>query len=393
MKHKISLMLLTLYLASSLVVAQVDQATGTLTNDTTQARLRLGHFVLVAPNVDFYVNGQIAVNGGQEQVNIPAGYANGYMFLDPGTYSIAVVPTGETIEAAVISLLEVELVKGHRYTLAMIEQAEDSSIKLLLIDETEAELGAGASPNDSVLITVNNLLGANTIDSKWDGQPLGESVPYGGFGAAVQSSGFHAFAVTATGTRKGRLIDDNASLNVPGKTSLQVYTGQWPYPGYWETITTPGTSNLNIIDFLQGFSQQDLNIAGAALSFDTFLAALETSGLSEQLATGTYFVLPPTDEAFAALPKDQLDALLADPKALDDVLRNHIIEAYVPRGSAAKTPGGTVDRSFTTLLGQPLHIGDGFIVNGTIVGDFPSFYVANGTQVHPITKVLLPPSQ
>src|SRR5689334_5495983 len=41
-------------------------------NDATQARLRLGPFVVGGPNMDLFVNGAVAVNGGQAQVNIPA---------------------------------------------------------------------------------------------------------------------------------------------------------------------------------------------------------------------------------------------------------------------------------------------------------------------------------
>jgi uncharacterized surface protein with fasciclin (FAS1) repeats len=47
---------------------------------------------------------------------------------------------------------------------------------------------------------------------------------------------------------------------------------------------------------------------------------------------GPYVVFPPTDEAFADLPKNQLDALMADPKVLADVLRYHIVEGFYPRG-------------------------------------------------------------
>jgi len=41
------------------------------------------------------------------------------------------------------------------------------------------------------------------------------------------------------------------------------------------------------------------------------LAAIKTAGLTDMLVTGgPYLVLAPTDEAFAALPKETRDALL-----------------------------------------------------------------------------------
>src|SRR5690349_8919509 len=41
-------------------------------NDATQGRLRLALFVFGGPNVDLFVNGTIAVNGGMAQANLHA---------------------------------------------------------------------------------------------------------------------------------------------------------------------------------------------------------------------------------------------------------------------------------------------------------------------------------
>jgi hypothetical protein len=72
---------------------------------------------------------------------------------------------------------------------------------------------------------------------------------------------------------------------------------------------------------------------------DTFLAIVETAGLTEELTNGgPYLVLAPIDLAFATLAAPQREALLSDPKVVGDFVRNHVIEAYVPRGSLAKTP-------------------------------------------------------
>jgi uncharacterized surface protein with fasciclin (FAS1) repeats len=65
------------------------------------------------------------------------------------------------------------------------------------------------------------------------------------------------------------------------------------------------------------------------------------------------------DSAFAALPKDKLDVLMADPKLAGDLIRNHIVAGYIPRGSLSKTPGGPFDPTFTNLLGAPITVGGG----------------------------------
>jgi uncharacterized surface protein with fasciclin (FAS1) repeats len=191
------------------------------------------------------------------------------------------------------------------------------------------------------------------------------------------------------GTGGGDVLSDGVD---PGVDVLIGAVGHFPGAvgpdnDEWESLPT---SDLNAISFMQGYSGAGI-VHDGTWSFDTFLAAIKTAGLTDLLATGgPYLVLAPTDEAFAALPKAKRDALLADPKALADLVRNHIVAGYIPRGSLAKTPGGSFDRTLTNLLGTPLTIGDGFSVNGTSVGDYWSTFVANGTQVHPITTVLLP---
>jgi Domain of unknown function (DUF4397) len=136
MKQKIIAIVLVLCFITSVAFAQVDKATGTVTNDATQARLRIAHLIFGGPNVDVLVNGEIAMNSGQAQANIPVAMVTGYMYLEPGAYSIAVVPTGKRIDEALIGPLDIELAEGHRYTLAMMGQLEDSSLEPLVIDET-----------------------------------------------------------------------------------------------------------------------------------------------------------------------------------------------------------------------------------------------------------------
>src|SRR6478735_2434117 len=69
----------------------------------TRARL---HVVLLdrrsLTNVDLYVNGDVANNGGQAQVNVPAGYTTAYLYLKPGVYHVALAPNGKGLKNALI---------------------------------------------------------------------------------------------------------------------------------------------------------------------------------------------------------------------------------------------------------------------------------------------------
>ena len=75
-----------------------------------------------------------------------------------------------------------------------------------------------------------------------------------------------------------------------------------------------------------------VDTAVAAGNFKTLAAALQTAGLVETLkGKGPFTVFAPTDEAFAKIPKDQLNALLADQKKLTAVLTYHVVPAKPSR--------------------------------------------------------------
>jgi len=60
--------------------------------------------------------------------------------------------------------------------------------------------------------------------------------------------------------------------------------------------------------------------------FSTLLAAVVAAGLADTLAgEGPFTVFAPTNDAFAKIPKEALDALLADTEALKRVLLRHVL--------------------------------------------------------------------
>ena len=60
--------------------------------------------------------------------------------------------------------------------------------------------------------------------------------------------------------------------------------------------------------------------------FSTLLAAVGAADLADTLATGGPFtVFAPTNDAFGKVPKESLDALLADKAALTKVLLRHVL--------------------------------------------------------------------
>ena len=83
-------------------------------------------------------------------------------------------------------------------------------------------------------------------------------------------------------------------------------------------------------------AQKDIvDTAVEAGSFTTLVTAVQAAGLEETLrGEGPYTVFAPTDDAFAAVPKETLDALLGRPQGRADRC------AHLSRGSRQ----GHVDR-------------------------------------------------
>jgi uncharacterized surface protein with fasciclin (FAS1) repeats len=68
------------------------------------------------------------------------------------------------------------------------------------------------------------------------------------------------------------------------------------------------------------------NIATRSRCFNTLLIALETAKLLEILQTpGDYTILAPTDEAFAKISANTINAWIADIPTINKIVRYHII--------------------------------------------------------------------
>ncbi len=130
-----------------------------------------------------------------------------------------------------------------------------------------------------------------------------------------------------------------------------------------------------------------VEVAAAAGTFETLLAAAEAAGLVETLSgEGPLTLFAPTDEAFAALPDGTVEALLADTDELAAVLTHHVVAGEVLAN--AIEDGARLD----TALGPWLEFavdGDGVAIGETRVVS-ADIAASNGV-IHVIDRVLLPP--
>jgi uncharacterized surface protein with fasciclin (FAS1) repeats len=124
--------------------------------------------------------------------------------------------------------------------------------------------------------------------------------------------------------------------------------------------------------------------AVAAGNFKTLATALQAAGLVETLkGKGPFTVFAPTDEAFAKVPKDALDALLKDKAALTKVLTYHVVPGAVMAKDVKAGKVKTVQGGELTIATTGGVTVDGAKVTATDIS------ASNGV-IHVIDTVVMP---
>ena len=123
-----------------------------------------------------------------------------------------------------------------------------------------------------------------------------------------------ALAAGMGGTEATTTTTATSTTTAPGSSTSST-TAPAPTTPPVPPTTAPPQGSTTVVDVLTADGR-----------FTTLLAAIDAAGLSTPLQTAdNVTVFAPTDEAFAAIPQDQLDALLADRAALEDLLLGHVV--------------------------------------------------------------------
>ncbi len=127
-----------------------------------------------------------------------------------------------------------------------------------------------------------------------------------------------------------------------------------------------------------------VDTAVAAGSFKTLATALQAAGLVDTLkGKGPFTVFAPTDEAFAKIPKADLDALLKDKAKLTAVLTYHVVAGKVLAADVKAGKVKTVQGSeLTVTTAGGVKVDNANVIKTDIIAD-------NGV-IHVIDSVVLP---
>lgn len=128
-----------------------------------------------------------------------------------------------------------------------------------------------------------------------------------------------------------------------------------------------------------------IDTAVDAGSFTTLATALTEAGLVDTLkGDGPFTVFAPTDDAFAKIPAEQLEAILADKEKLTAILTYHVVAGKVMAADVMKLD------SADSLQGSSLAVNaqEGVMINDATVIK-ADIETSNGV-IHVIDTVLVP---
>lgn len=216
------------------------------------AQLRVGHYVLDAPAVNLYVNGEIAAGADGTPVlygsmTLPTEYLD----LSAGVHTFAVTAEAEPLEPALVAAEEFSLEAGHRYMLAVLGNISADDLHFTLIDETEALAEADINLS-AVTIVVNNLTGVQAIDGLFDGDLYFDDLVYGDYFVLQDATEGSGTLIIADSNPEAVVLDFPEAVGSPAHFfAVFVFSGtfsgaQWD--GYAGLYTGQFEGELTIVD-------------------------------------------------------------------------------------------------------------------------------------------------
>ncbi|MFZ9628418.1 MAG: fasciclin domain-containing protein [Ilumatobacteraceae bacterium] len=113
-------------------------------------------------------------------------------------------------------------------------------------------------------------------------------------------------------------------------------------------------------------------------------------GAIDECSDGPVTVFAPTNDAFAAIPADTLNAVLADGPTLNNILLYHVLAGKVMAADAINADGTSVEMLNGDMMSIDV-VDGGVVLNDTVNVTITDIEACNGV-VHVIDAVLMPPA-
>lgn len=356
--------------------------------------IRVAHFSPDTPNVDVYVNGEVAI------ADLAFPTVTDFMTLPAGSYEIAVAPAGTSLEEAAIGPATFDLPADAYLTVAAIGSLEAGTLAPAIIPADFSEIAEG---NARVLV-FHGIEDAPAVDVLANGSVLIPALAFPGsegdndgiFELEVPA-GTYDLAVVPSGATEPVVIDLTGTTLDAGTYYFVAAVGTLAEPQA-AVVAIDAETAAALSAALNPMAEPTMTIAEIAASnedFSILMAAVQAAdpAIAEALSgEGPLTVFAPTNAAFEALLASldmSAEDLLANTELLNQVLLYHVVSGQVLAADVVALDGQSVP---TLLEGASINVSvvDGGVVLNDSVNVVTTDVLATNGVVHVIDAVLVP---
>lgn len=356
--------------------------------------IRVAHFSPDTPNVDVYVNGEVAI------ADLAFPTVTDFMTLPAGSYEIAVAPAGTSLEEAAIGPATFDLPADAYLTVAAVGSLEAGTLAPAIIPADFSEIAEG---NARVLV-FHGIEDAPAVDVLANGSVLIPALAFPGsegdndgiFELEVPA-GTYDLAVVPSGATEPVVIDLTGTTLDAGTYYFVAAVGTLAEPQA-AVVAIDAETAAALSAALNPMAEPTMTIAEIAASnedFSILMAAVQAAdpAIAEALSgEGPLTVFAPTNAAFEALLASldmTAEDLLANTELLNQVLLYHVVSGQVLAADVVALDGQSVP---TLLEGASINVSvvDGGVVLNDSVNVVTTDVLATNGVVHVIDAVLVP---
>jgi len=278
----------------------------------TSAYLRVAHFAPDAPAVDVYFNGSIAYK------KLIYQSISNWLAVDPGTYSIAVVPNGQSVSSTAFAPVDVSAESGAWKTVAIVGSADSGTLQAAVITEDYSDL----LPSTGGFTFFNALEGSAPVNLVRSGAVYFAQIGFPG----VDTTSFSSLVGDA-GTFDVSAVDPNAPSTVfAQRTGLALPENAYTFIALIGTKDDPqffvNVTDESAKEIAQGKLPEPGTLLEALRANDNLTAfadAIHSAGLTDLLTGATpYTIFAPANFAL------DMGSMTAEQQA--NALRSYIVE-------------------------------------------------------------------